>query len=247
MNIINQIIQREQKAINHFFNTKKISAPTLPSWIDSALIQHWHKLLFNLHYLPPVALEENLTLHLWQDRPNKYFYKKIKQGMLNVKAKFLPGKWILIDSRDKPAKKICWITSMDTWVLKRIGFKPKNYFKKKNKQIYEQEYLTNLLKQKGFGSRFCLSINDIHTLKPFILDLLKIQNKTIRLPYFMEYNYLGNNFYPNWAKTKTWEWFEDKFDKNQHLAGGSETVGCIGWEPPDFWSTILTFRPVVEV
>ena len=227
---INTIIHKEQQAINNFFNTKTIKIPNLPSWINSELIQHWHSLIFHLHYLP-----------LWKSKPDKYFYQKTEQSNLPARAKQLPGKWILIDARDKPKKQNIWINSKDPWVwfLQKVGFNLKKYFNKRNKQIHCQEYLS--------GSRFCLSIHDIEKLKPFILDLLKIKNKTIRLPYFIEYNYLGNNFYTQWAKTKTWEWLEDKLNNGQHAASGCRNLGSVGWDPPDYWSTILCFRPVVEL
>jgi len=184
---------------------------------------------------------------LWQDKPNKYFYQKIEQGKLNKTAKALPGKWILIDARDKPPKQRFWLRSKELRLLEKLGFKPKNYLKKSKKQLYQQEYLVSVLRQNGFGSRFCLSIYDIEKLKSYILKILEIKNKKVRLPYFIEYNYLGNAFYKQLAKTQTWEWFEDKFEQKQNLAGGSGSIGCFGWEPPDFWSTILSFRPVIEL
>jgi len=242
-----KVFIREQEIINRFFETDRIQVPALPNWIDNKIIKHWQKLIFDLHYLPKVSLEQNLNLPLWHDKPNKYFYQKIEQGQLNQQAKKLPGKWILIDARDKPAKQRPWLRSKELWFLEKLGLKPRNYLRKSSKQLHQQEYLSPVLKQNGFGSRFCLSIYDIEILKPCILKILKIKNKKVRLPYFIEYNYLGNAFYKQWAKTQTWEWFEDKFEQNQNLAGGSGSVCCIGWEPPDFWSTILSFRPVVEL
>lgn len=80
------------------------------------------------------------------------------------------------------------------------------------------------------------------------MEFLKIDSqKVIRLPFFAEYNYFGNAIYKQWQTTETWEWFEDKLNDGQYLAGGSDGVGCIGWEPPEFWSTILTFRPFIEL
>ena len=80
-----------------------------------------------------------------------------------------------------------------------------------------------------------------------ILQILKIENHKIRLPYFIEYNYLANTFYKQWALTQTWEWLEDIFNKKQHLATGSKSVGIIGWDHKNFYSTILGFRPVIEL
>jgi hypothetical protein len=243
-----EILNKEKTIIENFFNRKFIDFPDLPAWITEDRIQFWQANLFYIHYLPKFSLDEDLKLPLWQDRPSKIFYKKIREGSLKKEAKILPGKWLLIDGRDKPEKRVPWIRVNDVWLLEKMGLNPKNYLKKWNKQLHESEYLIETLRARGFGSRFCLTIQEINDLKPFILNFLKIeQTKTIRLPFFAEYNYLGNAIYKQWRKTETWEWFEDRLNTGQYLAGGSRSLGDIGWEAPEFWSTILTFRPVVEL
>ncbi len=246
-----EVFKKEQEIVSRNLGSELSKIPDLPDWIKDKDIQYWEKLLFSVHYLPKISLDEGLDIPLWKDkkdRPYKVFYKKIREGKIEKKAKTLTGKWILIDSRDKPSQKVPWMTSDEVWFLKKIGFEPKNYFKKWKRQIHKEEYLKEILKEKGFGSRFCLSINDIDSLKPFISSFLKVDfRKNIRLPFFAEYNYLANAVYSQWQTTKTWEWFQDKFEEKQHLAGGSKSPGCVGWEPRDFWSTILTFRPVVEL
>lgn len=243
-----EILEAERAVLKEFFNIKYIDLPDLPDWVTDELIQHWDKNIFHLHYIPKISLDQDSDIPLWQDRPDKIFYQKIIEGKIKKDAKSLPGKWILIDGRDKPAKKSPWIRINDVSVLKKMGLNPKNYFKKWKRQLHQHEYLSNILKEKEFGSRFCLTIPEINNLKPFILKFLKLSpEKIIRLPFFLEYNYLGNTIYKQWRTTETWEWFEDKLADGQHLAGGSKSVGCIGWEPPEFWSTILTFRPVIEL
>lgn len=244
----NVILKREQEILENFFDKKFIDIPDLPNWITDELIQYWDENIFHIHYIPKISLDENLGLPLWRDKPSKIFYKKIREGKLKNGAKILSGKWVLIDGRDKPKKKALWIRINDVWLLQKMGFNPKNHLKKWSKQLHQNDYLGKILKEKGFGSRFCLTIHEINDLKPFILNFLKIESqKIIRLPFFIEYNYLGNAIYKQWRTTETWEWFEDKFDDGQYLAGGSYDVSCMGWEPPEFWSTILTFRPVVEL
>lgn len=244
----NSIFEKERETIGNFFNTNFVNIPDFPKWVTDELLQFWNKNIFHVHFIPKISLDESLDLPLWQDKPSKIFYKKIRERKLENEAKILSGKWVLIDGRNKPAKKVPWIRVNDIWILQKMGLNPKNYFKKWNKQLHQNEYLINILKEKGFGSRFCLTIYEINDLKPFILNFLKINpQKIIRLPFFIEYNYLGNAIYKQWRTTETWEWFEDKFDDGQYLAGGSKNVGCMGWEPPEFWSTILTFRPVIEL
>lgn len=247
MNPCELIRREEQEIVKRFFNIKNPEIPPAPDYLNKTIIQYWRQLNFNIHYLPKISLKQELNLFSWKDKPHKIFYKKIKENKISQEAIELPGKWILIDSRDKPQKRGIWITSDEINLIKRICPGLENYFKKKNKQAHKDEYLKEILNKMGFNSRFCLSVKDIDKLKPFILRLLKIKNKTIRLPYFMEYNYLGNTVYQQWARTKTWEWFEDIYDKKQHLAGGSNSVGAIGWDPINYWSTILTFRPVIEL
>lgn len=242
------LIIREQKTLESFFNTRFMAVPSLPDWVTDELLQYWDENIFHVHYVPKISLDEDLDLPAWINKPSKTFYKKIREGKLRYEAKLLPGKWLLIDGRDKPAKKVTWIRVKDVWLLQKMGFSPKSYLKKWDTQLHQNEYLTNALTKKGFGSRFCLDIDEIHGLMPFILEFLKTDSqKTIRLPSFAEYNYFGNAIYQQWQTTETWEWFEDILDDGQHLAGGSRNVGCIGWDPPEYWSTILTFRPIIEL
>lgn len=239
----NTILEKEREILERFFGAAFVDLPSLPDWITDELLSFWHENLFDVHYLPSFSLDKTIHVPLWKDRPNPLFYKKMRE-----EACLLPGKWILVDERDKPAKKVPWIQHNDVRLLEALGLCPKNYLKKWSRQLHRQEYLLPALHQKGFGSRFCLTISEIDELKPIILDFLKIDpQKTIRLPSFIEYNYLGNAIYTQWQTTETWEWLEDTLDDGQHLASGCKSVGSLGWDPPEFWSTILTFRPVVEL
>lgn len=248
MSINIDIFNQEREILEKFFNRKFVEIPSLPDWVTNELLQYWEENIFHVHYLPKISLDEDLDLPAWKSKPSKTFYKKIREGKLSDDAKILPGKWLLIDGRDKPAKKVPWIRVNDVRLLQEMRFKPKDYLKKWDKQLHQNEYLMNALTKKGFGSRFCLDIDEIHSLMPLILDFLKTDSqKTIRLPSFAEYNYFGNAIYQQWQTTETWEWFEDILDDGQHLAGGSRNVGCMGWDPPEYWSTILTFRPIIEL
>jgi len=248
MNPTLTIIQKEQEIIDKIFPSNDFNVPNLPTWIDEALISYWQQNLFHLHYLPKILIDEKMSLPADYERPGKYFLRQIQKGNIPAASQWLSGKWILVDGRDKPAKKVVWISTHDLKFIEKLGLRPKNYFKQWQRQSHQQEYLTDILQQKGFGSRFCLSINDIEEIKPFIHGFLKLPNNVkVRLPTLLEYNYLGNIFYKQWATTSNWEWFEDKFKNQQHLAGGSDSLGCCGSEPNDFWSTILTFRPLVEL
>ena len=244
----NQIVKKEQKVINEFLGKKSEDVPQLPSWITEELIRYWDENMFHIHWLPQITVDRNSNFPLWKQKPSEFFYKKIQKRDLKEEAKILSGKWILIDSRDKPSKKVPWITVNSSWFFKVIGISSKDYFKKWGKQKHSNEYLTKILERNGFGSRFCSTIQDIEELKSFTLNFLRIDSKKrIRLPFFMEYNYLGNAFYNQWGTTRTWEWHEDKLKDGQRLAGGYESVGCVGCDPPKHWSTILSFRFLIEL
>lgn len=242
-----RVITDEQTALEDFFG-ERIVVPDLPGWVTDETIRYWRERMFHLHFLPKLALREDRASARWHDRPSTTFYKKIREGELPSGADTLPGKWMLLDARNKPEKKTPWVTSRDLWLVQKLGFHPKRYFRSWSSQAHEQEYLLPELARRGFGSRFCLSWNDIESMGPHIAEFLRLPPGTrVQLPRFIEYNYLGNAFCSQWATTQTWEWFRDAMHDGQRLAGGSGSVGRIGWEPPDFWSTILTFRPVVEL
>ncbi|MFH0780301.1 MAG: hypothetical protein V1928_05655 [Parcubacteria group bacterium] len=240
---INDIIKQEQESINLFFNTEKIIVPPLPEWITEKHVERWQSLFFDLHFLPRVEMKEDLNLEKWKDRPEKVFYDKVEDRKITAAAVFLPGKWVLVDSRNKPERKRLWINKNEAKLLRIFGVD----FKKSEKQQYDNDYLKEILHNEGFGSRFCLNINDIDKLKPFAADILQVKNGIVRLPRFIEWNYMANAFYPQWATTKTWEWFEDKYGNDCHLAGGHLSSGVIGWDPENYWSTILGFRFIVEM
>ncbi len=243
-----EVVSRERKAVEEFFDREITDIPELPNWVTNEHIAHWEDNLFCLHYLPAISLDHDLDLPDWTDRPAKAFYQKIKEGKLHPKAKELTGKWILIDGRDKPEQRVLWFSATDAKIVQRLFFDPKSHLRRWQKQQHEKEYLKDQLNQRGFGSRYCLTPADIHELKPFTADFLKLgPESTIRLPYFIEFNYLGNTAYPQWRTTKTWEWFQDQMDDGSHLAGGCQSVGIMGWDPADHWSTILGFRVVIEL
>lgn len=243
-----RILVAEREAICVFFECASCDVPPLPAWIDEAALSHWDRLCFHTHFLPRVFMNEAAAWQRWRDRPSPFFYRSIRDGKLPASAQELSGKWILIDARDKPKKERAWISESDVGWLRLFGFDPKAFLQKSQKQGFEREYLEQALAASGHGSRFCMTRGDIDALKPAVRRLLAIPADThIRLPFFCEYNYLGNAFYPNWGNTQTWEWLEDLFDGKNYLASGSRSVGAIGVDPSKHWSTILTFRPVIEL
>jgi hypothetical protein len=218
----------------------------LPAWATADFLVKWASLGFDLCFLPELNLIDYKFPTSWSDRPTKFFYRLIEEDRLPKEAAQLSGKWLLVDNRDKPVKRNFWVSRSETLLFEKIGLRSQNWFKNKKGQEYTNDYLLSILHQAGFATRFCLSFNDIEKLKSLTAEILGVSPYKIRLPNFVEYNFLGNNFYPEWSKTKTWEWLQDQVD-NSHLASGCGSVGELGLDPSDYWSTILGFRFVIEL
>ncbi len=248
MTLQNKIVEKEKKALEDFFKKSFSSIPQLPEWITKEHLLHWQENLFSVHYLPNISLEENESILKKEGRAGKVFYKKIKEGVLPENAKQIKGRWVLVDKRKKPKERVVWITATEAFPLEKLGLNPKNYLKTWKRQLHEKDYLKEELKKRGFGSRFCLNRNEAEELKPFTLKFLNIPPlQKIRFPYLAEYAYLGSVFYKQWKEESTWEWVEDKLSTGEYLAVGSRSVSLFGWEPPEFWSTVLSFRFLIEL
>ncbi len=233
-----EVLGREKSVIEKFLG-EKTDIPDFPEWISDNLISFWEENLFFLHYIPEVYFTEDLSLPFFYKKPGKLFYKK------KISQKLSP-RWILLDVRNRPQKSVVWINSNTDFLFKRIGVDLKKYLKKQSKQIHEKEYLKEVLKERGFGSRFCLNVQEVRELDTFILKFLQLEDKKVRFPFYLEYNYLVNMIYSEWKESDVWEWLEDEIIDGDHLAIG-RNVSSFGWDPPSFWSTILTFRPVIEI
>jgi hypothetical protein len=234
-----EVLKRERAVVGRFLEKEKGEIPDIPEWIRDDMLSFWEENLFFLHYIPEVYFTEDLSLPSFYKRPGKLFYKK------KVSQK-LSSRWILVDVRNRPQKSVLWINSNTDFLFDKIGVGLKKYLKKQKKQIHEKEYLKEVLKEKGFGSRFCLNVEEVRELSVFILKFLQLEDRKVRFPFYLEYNYLVNMIYSEWKESDVWEWLEDKLTDGSHLAIG-RNVSSFGWDSPSFWSTILTFRPVVEV
>ena len=241
-------VKEEEKKLNAFLD-QKINPP-MPE-ISPEDLEKFSQLGFNLHYLPPLEIKGTKKFPGWKEGPKENFYQLIEKGKLAKSAGFLPGKWVLVEKRQKPRKNYRWIARDDFSVLVleklfKINFKGR--CQKISRQQYDNDFLLPILKTNGFRSRFSLTWQEINkTIKPEAAKFLEIELEKIRLPRFIEWNFLGNVFYPGWGKTMTWEWFNDGFKTGECLTGGSGGLNIIGWDPPDFWSTMLGFRLLIEI
>ncbi|MFH1253473.1 MAG: hypothetical protein V1664_04045 [Candidatus Uhrbacteria bacterium] len=218
-----------------------------PDWVTEDWIKYWDSLGFDLCFLPAQDFLNNSFPDDWLDRPNDFFSRLIETGQLPRSAAQLTGHWLLVDGRDKPKKRRRWISSDEAKFFEKIKL-PLGHFlrQQKTKQVYPQEFLNYSFKALGATSRFCLTPGEIEKIREVVAELLYLPTEKVRLPNFVEYNCLGNLFFPQWASTATWEWLSDRAGDKQ-LAAGAGSVSSLGLDPIDYWSTILGFRFVVEI
>jgi len=189
-----------------------------------------------LHYLPSTEMTQEKNFPGWQIKPEIAFYERIQEGRLSKKATQLTGEWILVDSRNKPAED-------------RDG-----------RQLYPNDFLGPIMeKLRGLGkleecdipqTRAFISWEEYHDiLVPEIAKILKVKPDQVRLPRAIEFNFLGNAYYPQWGETNSWEWFEDRIYDKKCLSGGHSRHGGFADVYVDRFDVRFNdvgFRPLVE-
>lgn len=241
-------LKEEEKSLSNFFGEKfNLSLPA----ISEDNFKKLSNFGFDLHFLPQIEITKEKNFPGWREKPKNNFFNLIKKEKLPTSAASLWGKWIFIENRKKPRKNCWWITKDDLGVKilnKIFHFDFKKHCQKINRQPYENDFLLPILKANGFASRFSLTWREIEEIiKPETAKLLGVSAEKIRLPRFIEWNFLANAFYPQWGKTSTWEWFSDRLATGECLSGGCKSLNILGWDPPDFWSTMLGFRLLIEI
>ncbi|HEU0050806.1 MAG TPA: hypothetical protein VFQ60_01990 [Patescibacteria group bacterium] len=237
--IFGEIIFCETQALRKFFG-REIPVPHLPKEATRERILEWRRMGFELHYLPNLSVAEikrdregkilevtPIDFPGWKKKPGRRytrgvyinsveFFDEVKTGgFLDLSALDLFGGWILIDTRKKP--------NFD-----------------KGKQMYENDPLGPALEElrkknviedfKIKGSRFNLSSNELENPKVLeafakVLNFHSIPGLEVSIPRTIEFNILGNIFYPEWGKTDTQEWFGDYGKGSNRLFGGDSNDG----------------------
>lgn len=171
---------------------------------------------FRLHILPNIVLNQDAEYPGWKVRPEPWFWEQIRTGGLPKDAAILSGDLLLVETIQKP-----------------------DY--DRGMQLYENDPLAPILAQgrregiiKGPDrvpktSRFAVSASKIEGyVAPKVAKLLgvnRLPGVVVRKPRAIEFNVLGNAFYPQWGQTSTWEWFEDRFERASRLYGGGSGRG----------------------
>lgn len=193
---------------------------------------------FEPYHLSGVTLNQDSNVDGWDKKPENWYWKQIKDGNLSQDASKLPDSWVLVDKTQRP-----------------------DY--KDSKQFHENDpfghLLAKLRKDKKIQtirgipntSQFGISHDELtQVVLPEIAKLLEVDASQVRLPRAIEFNIIGNFKHPEWGKTTTWEWFDDKFGDASRLVGGNSDVGGLAgvnlhWSGGHRGS--VGFRPLVVV
>lgn len=242
------LIKKEEKKLADFLGEK---INLLKPDISPEKLKKFLNYGFDLHFLPKIEVGRDKKFTNWSNYPKNNFFRLIQKKKLTPHAAQLSGQWILIDGRLKPKKNYWWIARDDFITIfsrKFLKINLQEHCRRIGHQQYENDFLLSIFKANGFHSRFSITWQEINEIiKPAVAKFLDLEKEKIRLPRFIEWNFLANIFYPEWGKTSTWEWFNDRFQNGECLTGGSNDLSILGWDPPDFWSTQLGFRFLIEI
>lgn len=214
-----------------------------PQSITEEMLRVWKQKGFDLHYIPSIDLENNNEFTI--SEKNMLLLKETKSS---AQAYSCPGRWILLEQKKLGRSKAPWISAQEVYFLSLLGINVKKWLQRRTRVYGDIDPLAETLTKYGHHSRFCMNILEVKELFAEMPKFLTLPDRAhVRLLHYVEYCYLCKNFYPEWSQTKTWEWLEDTREDGQHLATGYKTWNIIGYDPINYWSTILGFRVVVEL
>jgi energy-coupling factor transporter ATP-binding protein EcfA2 len=241
------VMERERTRLRDFFGTD-IDVPALPDSITPEQYEKWQEMKFELHYLPPEEMRDNKKYPGWKKKPGKKYTPKKEWGIefldeaatsqngLTPDNLKLPGAWILVDTREKPAYKDG-----------NQDFPDDGDIASALKELREKGIIPNY---KKADSRFNISWDELH--KPETLaklaEVLGVEPSQVRLPRAAEWNFLGNAHYQKWGDTNTWEWFEDSYQGSWRLLGGDSDDGGlsgVSWGASGRRHDLSGFRPLI--
>ncbi|HEU0050664.1 MAG TPA: hypothetical protein VFQ60_01245 [Patescibacteria group bacterium] len=227
--IFGEIYSREQKALKNFFG-EEMKIPALPDYVTPERIGEWDKIGFDLHYLPPILMAAMLKdkYGVLQVKPKPFpgwremleneidptginVFTAVKVGDMGETALTLPGCWILFDRTPKPDLNEVYqkdVFAQDLEFLREAG-------------VFSADPTS--------FSRLQISINELQSpaaMRVFA-ETLKVGNlpkANVLLPSIIEYNVLGNLYYPQLGRAPINEWFRD-LDNSRYTLGGSSEFG----------------------
>lgn len=222
---------------------KEFKIPPLPKIATKKRLKNWEKFRLSLYYLPKEIVTRDKIYPGWKEMIQEdWFYDSIKNGELASDTLTLPGRWILIDNRPKPMFK----NGRQRYKDDERFLEPIIEGLRKSKKIDPQGVGVNV----SLNSRFGIMPDEYDRLvRPELAKLLDISLKQIRLPRAIEWNYLSNAFYSKWGETNTWEWFDDRKEKDlRRLYGGCIDDGGISgvyWHANYVQFNCIGLRPLI--
>lgn len=227
-----KIKKREKETLQSFFG-REFSIESLK--LKEKKLKAIKKKGLDIHYLPALDYKD-----FPQKKLSKFFVRLKKKGKLKRGSlKINPG-WRAVEEEPKPQKE-------GMWLRKNFFFDFLDSLGVDSRRLCRLSPSANFEKWGELEKRFGTSREEIS------LEVLKkAKNKIdfssrIRLPYYLEYVYLGKSFYQDWGETKTWEWLQDELKDGRFLASGFKDASKLGADPKKHWSTILGFRLLVQL
>jgi len=226
---LSAIIEHEQQKLHDFFG-RDIAVPPLPEGITVEQIKAWEAQHLKLHYLPLIDMSKE-DIEGWI-KPD---FQHLTESDLPKDAMLLPGSWLLVDERPKPA------------------------FESGNQQYdNDTDFLGPVLQElrdkdliqafKHPGSRFNISPQELEN--PAVIEAIarayNLKPEQITLPRMIEFNILGNIHHPEWGESNCSEWFSDQHKAGLgRLRGGRSGLGglaCVLSDDPDYRLDVIGFR-----
>ncbi len=150
-----------------------------------------------------------------------WYWEQVKANKVNFPT--LPGKWIAVETMDKPSYGNQYA---QTPITARLGLSDR------------------------FNVSWNNAKEGINRIKPDLLSTLGLTGKAdMRLLTALEWNLLGNR--EGWGATDTYEWVEDEYRESgvsrRLLVGGSDDGGAsyVDWDHPGYSDDGIGFRAAV--
>ncbi len=222
---------KEAAKLSAFFG-EPISVPRAPQllWkvLDSAKAKRLN--IFSPHFLPLKKFDKDSKYPGWKRKPHAWFWEQMREGDIGGDSAFLPGVWVLFDGSR----------------LQKDPLGPMI------RALFDRKFIIpDFPGNFNFNPRLHKSAEELDMkVYPEIRNRLKLNSVdvAIRSPRAIEYNFLGNLHYPEFAKSQNSIWLEDEHKSKSRLVTATEKRGGlsgIDWRRPNQRYELVGFRPMI--